>query len=149
MVMVLGWLAIYDGMWGELPSVGLWLAGGMAVAVVAVRWISDGAVTWESVASLLGAVAILGGTYLILYLVSRGKWVGNGDYILGTIIALVLGEAWLALVTLFIANALGCIVMWPTVKKRKSKKIYFGPFMVIAFVVVMIFSNYLMLMVKW
>ena len=91
---------------------------------------------------IIGSVLILGGLYLALYLVSKGKWVGDGDWILGTILALVLGTPWLALITLFVANLTACLVMAPIVKKNRHQKIYFGPFMIIAFIIVLSFSTF-------
>ena len=138
LVVILGFLAIYDGMWGELPTWGLIVALVLAVGV----WIiglGGEMPTMAEVNNLLGAVGILGGVYLVLYLASWGKWVGNGDWLLGGVLAIALGEAWLALITLFVANFLGCIVSWPKVKGKKQKKVYFGPFLVIAFVIAVVF----------
>ena len=91
---------------------------------------------------MIGAIFILGGVYLLLHLVSKGKWVGDGDWILGAIIAAVLGTPWLALVALFIANFSACLIMYPIVRKQKSHTIYFGPFLVFAFILTFILSNY-------
>ena len=66
---------------------------------------------------------------------------GNGDWILGIILGVALGDAWLALVALFFANFLGCIVSWPKVKNKKRKKIYFGPYLVVAFVISLVFAE--------
>ena len=98
---------------------------------------------WHPIVSVL----ILGGLYLFLYLVSKGKWVGDGDWLLGTAIALALFHPWLALVALFAANFLACLVMAPIVIKRKQPKIYFGPFMVVAFIIVYSLSNFLQSMI--
>lgn len=146
-IIVLGWLAIYDGMWGELPVLLLIVAGGMALAVAGVRWWQEG-FDLETILQLLAAVGVLGGPYLILYLVSRGKWVGDGDWILGVIIAAMLGEAWLSLWVLFIANFLGCVISWPKVRGKKEKKVHFGPFMVVAFVIVLTFADFFRVMIK-
>ena len=142
LVMVMGFLAIYDGKWGELPSFALAIALVLAAAIFGLKiWTAGFSV--PMLLNTLGAVGVLGGTYLVLYLVSHGEWVGNGDWILGVIIGLVLGEAFLALVVLCLSNCLGLVVMYPTVKKSKNKKIYFGPFLVIVFVVVLMFAKFI------
>ena len=129
-------LAIYDGKWGELPNFALIISGVLAVVTAVVfRGFED---IWNTV----GAVAILGLLYYILYIVSNGKWVGDGDWILGTIIGLILGDAWLALITLFIANLSGTLVMWPIVKNSKDKRIHFGPFLVFGFFVALLFGTF-------
>ena len=90
---------------------------------------------------------MLGGLYLILFLVSKGKWVGDGDWILGSIIAIALGKPWLALIALFLSNLIACMVMYPYVKNKSKKQIYFGPFLVIAYVIAITFSGFLESMV--
>lgn len=142
LITVLGFLAIYDGMWGELPNFVLVIALALAVGIVGCkiwRYGFSPSMLWN----LLGAVLLLGGIYLGLYLISRGKWVGSGDWVLGLIIGLSLGEAWLALIVLCLSNCLGLIIMYPTARKKKNAKIYFGPFLVVAFVVVLIFAKVL------
>ena len=138
-------LAIYDGISGKLPLT--WLIVAIVIGAIKVITINiivtmldgfDPSLIYMPIA----AVAILGGVYLILYIVSKGKWVGDGDWLLGTAIGLALMEPWLALITLFIANVLACAVMAPVVKKTKNAKIYFGPFMVIGFVIVYTFSEF-------
>lgn len=139
-------LAIYDGLYGELPCLCLTFSGICAIIIVILRlWslfsISE-AFSWQPILEHLFAVLILGGLYLALYLISKGKWVGDGDWLLGALIALVLGTPWLALVALFTANFSACLIMFPRVKKSKKHTIFFGPFLVLAFVVTLIMSNY-------
>ena len=89
------------------------------------------------------AVGVLGGVYLALYLVSHGKWVGDGDWLLGTAIGLALGQPFLALVVLFVANFSAAAVMYPAVRKRRSHQVHFGPFLVMGYVVVAVFSGFI------
>lgn len=142
LILSLGFLAIYDGKWGELPDFMLIISAIIAVGLFGLKVFNNGGLSIGGIWNTVGAVLILGGLYLILYLVSRGKWVGNGDWILGAIIGLVLGESWLALIVLFLANFIGTLVMYPAVKKRKDSKIYFGPFLVVAFVITLVFSGF-------
>lgn len=144
--LMLSFVAIYDGLFGELPVFGLMIAGVLAIILAILKIILVG-FSGGQLLNIGGAILILGGLYLILYLVSKGKWVGDGDWILGTILAVALGNAWLAIFVLFIANLLGCLVMYPVVRRKKEKRIYFGPFLVMAFVIVMVFGTYLLEMV--
>ena len=135
----LGFLAIYDGAYGELPSVHLILAIIFSVAVIVFK-------EWGSIAHLgdiVFSVLILGGLYLILYLVSKGKWVGDGDWLLGLAIGLALGRPWLSLIVLFLSNFLACVVMFPSLKRHKNHQIHFGPFLVVAFVMTYTFADLL------
>ncbi len=144
-VLILAFLAIYDGLYGELPTLFLTISIICAIIILCLKeWLilSDSSFTLDLIWKPLASIAILGGLYLLLYLISKGKWVGDGDWLLGTAIGLVLFDPWLALITLFIANVLACLVMYPFVRKKKHTKIYFGPFMVIAFIITLTFANF-------
>lgn len=134
-------LAIYDGLYGELPTRFLIVSNLIAIVVLALQYsvvLTTNSFSLDFVWRPFTSVAILGGLYLVLYLVSKGKWVGDGDWLLATALAIVLAEPWSALIALFLANFLACLVMLPvilTAKNTKSHQIYFGPFLVIAFVI--------------
>lgn len=135
---LLGFLAIYDGKWGELPQKQLIVAVavGMVISMV-------GGKMWTNFFGVVGGVGILAGIYYILYKVSHEKLVGSGDWILGLAIAFVVGDWWLALWVLCIANLLGTIVAMPAAIKKKQKKIYFGPYLAVACVIVVIFTTFI------
>lgn len=146
LTLTLIFIAIYDGLYGELPCLCLTFSAICAIIIVILKqwsfFSASGVFSWTPLLNLLYAILILGGTYLFLYLVSKGKWVGDGDWILGTIIALPLGTPWLALIALFIANFSASLIMYPQVRKKKNHTIYFGPFLVFAFILTLIFANY-------
>ena len=151
-ILILSFLAICDGLYGQLPTIFLTISIICAIIIVILReWATLSVLPnfltslGQDLLDLLFAVLILGGVYLVLYLVSKGKWVGDGDWLLGTAIGLVLGTPWFAIIVLFLSNFLACLVMFPIVKKTHHTKIYFGPFMVVAFVIVYSFSSLLML----
>ena len=149
---VLIFLAIYDGIYGELPTAVLIAAIIISVAVLALKVTSILLVhplTPNTILAPLASVLLLGGLYLFLYLISKGRWVGDGDWLLGTAIAIALFDPWLALVTLFLSNFLACLVMYPSVKGRKQKKIHFGPFLVVAFIIVFSLSTPLLSIVNF
>lgn len=128
--LVLDYLAIYDGLYGELPNLCLTILIVCAIiALIPQLW------TGFLVAPFL-AGGLYGGIYFVLYLVSKGKWVGDGDYILALAIGLVLGNMWLAVFSLFLANLSALLVMLPMLKKSKNRQIYFGPFLAFSFVVI-------------
>lgn len=140
----LGFLAIYDGLYGELPVKHLALALIFAAIVLSLQQTATlltAGFSPDLILQPLGAVLILGGLYLALYLISHGKWVGDGDWLLGTAIGLALASPWLALIALFVANLLACLYALP--KYRKHPKIHFGPFLVIAFITVYTFADFL------
>ncbi|MBR3172582.1 prepilin peptidase [Candidatus Saccharibacteria bacterium] len=139
----LAFLSVYDGLYGELPTKHLLIAIAIAVIILSLKQtviLLDTGFTPDIILRPLGAVLVLGGLYLILYLISHGKWVGDGDWLLGVAIGLALADVWLALIALFIANLLACLCALPNLKK--SKKIYFGPFLAIAFVITLTFADF-------
>lgn len=140
-VAIIGFLAIYDGLYGQLPTSILTISIICAIIIVILRERVSLSVG-QDLLNLLFATLILGGLYLLLYLISKGKWVGDGDWLLGLALALVLGTPWLALIALFLSNLFATLIMLPSIKRGHSHKIYFGPFMVAAFVVVFAFSHF-------
>ena len=146
LVFFLAFLAIYDGEYGELPVIYLVMSIICAGALLIVKeWTiaSVSGFSWEMVWQPALAVLLLGGLYLVLYLVSKGKWVGDGDWLLGVAIGLALGNPWLSLIVLFLANVVACVVMLLMGKGKRGVKVHFGPFMVMAFVVVYSFAEFL------
>ena len=140
---ILAFLAIYDGAYGELPTSTLILAIILAIIVLIakeIKIISMHPFSPELIYQPLLAVLILGGLYLALYLFSKGKWVGDGDWLLGTAIGTALFSPWLALITLFISNFFATIIMYPVTRFQRNQKVHFGPFLVIAFVITYAFS---------
>ena len=93
---------------------------------------------------LLGAVAILAGTYFLLYFFSKEKLVGSGDWLIALPIALILGHWWLALVVLFLSNLLGSVFGVFQKLHQKKGQIPFGPFLVAAFIVVYVSQSWLL-----
>lgn len=146
---LIGFLAIYDGAYGELPTPILTISVIYAIIMATLKiWAGFLATGWtpELILAPLGAAAILGGLYLLLYLVSRGKWVGDGDWLLGVALGLMLGSPWLALVALCLANLLAFFVSLPLMWRKQMKKsaIPLGPFLVAAFLVVAASQEFLL-----
>ena len=134
----LAFLAIYDGLYGELPTIGFVVSAVFAIALAILS-------AWPDFTPMpIFSALLFGGVYLILYLVSKGKWVGDGDWILAAIIGLALGHPWLSAVALVIANLAACIIMYPVAKKKKDHKIYFGPFLVLSFIITYIIAPLLL-----
>ncbi|MBQ9017699.1 prepilin peptidase [Candidatus Saccharibacteria bacterium] len=147
--LILLFLAIYDGLYGELPTVFLTISIICAIIIAALKvWASFSNLhppysqfSWSLILEPLGSALLLGGLYLVLYLVSRGRWVGDGDWLLATAIGLALGRPFAALVALFAANFAACLISAPSAIKRHSHQIYFGPFLVLGYLLGAFFMN--------
>lgn len=130
-------LFAYDQRWYLLPdrySVALAIVGAAMVAMVAIPATQPLVV----VVSALGAVAALGGLYGLLYVISRGRWVGFGDVKLGVGLGLLLADWQLALVALFMANFIGCLIVIPLLigkKIKRDSRIPFGPLLILGAII--------------
>ena len=135
-------LFVYDLRWFLLPNSVMFTVIGIAAAsaVVTVLQSSDAISTiW----SITGAVGILSGLYLILYLVSKGQWVGFGDIKLGLALALLLADWQLAFVALFAANLIGTAIVIPgMIRKKLTRKtqVPFGPLLIAGFLIALLFG---------
>ena len=125
-------LLTYDWKWFLLPDALVIALAVVGLGIVGVAAAETGAVV-PTLLSALGAVAILSGLYGILYVVSKGQWIGFGDVKLGIGLALILVDWQLAAVALFLANFIGCLIVIPLLATKKLKRnahIPFGPLLI-------------------
>ena len=144
LLIVLTVLAVYDAKWGELPTVLLVLAivfGGIVALLKVHEAMILGESVWGTVVNLAIGVAILAGTCFVIYKASRERLMGSGDWLLALALALALANWWLALWTIFLANLLGDVIALPGAMKTGKHVVHFGPFLVGAFVIVLVLGN--------
>lgn len=139
-------LFIYDKKWFILPDIanftviGLGLASSIIVVLGSVDKIS-------AIYSILGSLLILSGLYYVLFIISKGKWIGFGDIKLGLGLSLLLEDWKLAFIALFLANAIGCLLVIPFLvsgKLKRNSHIPFGPLLIIGSIIAMLAGYYLM-----
>jgi prepilin signal peptidase PulO-like enzyme (type II secretory pathway) len=135
----------YDSKWFILPDkVNFTVIGlGVIYSLLVVIGASD---RLEAVASIFGAALILSGLYLVLYIVSRGKWIGFGDIKLGLGLALLLADWRLAFIALFAANLVGCLIVLPGLiagKLKRNAHVPFGPLLIVGLVVAQLSGSYI------
>lgn len=129
---VMAMLFAYDAKWFLLPdrlTATLAVLGALSVIVLVLQSADPWAVVWNAA----GAVGVLSGIYLVLYLISSGRWVGFGDIKLGLGLALLLGDWRVAFVALFLANFIGCLVVIPMLlsgKLKRTSRVPFGPLLI-------------------
>lgn len=152
MLVVLMVLAVYDARWGELPVVLLVLAIVFGLAIFVLKMciidLSDNGNLLSGLLSAVGGIVILSGTCFVIYKASKERLMGGGDWILALALALALADWWLALWTIFLANLLGDIIALPGAIKTRNTKVHFGPFLVAAFVIVLVLGNCLPLLIS-
>ena len=128
----LAMLAAYDLKWFLLPDKLTIIVGVLGVATVAIACLQSGN-PLVTILSAVGAAGVLSGLYLVLYLASRGKWVGFGDVKLGLGLAFLLVDWQSALVALFLANLLGCLIVIPLLARgtlKRTSRVPFGPLLI-------------------
>lgn len=141
-------LFAYDLKWFLLPNRVMFPLIGVG-AVIASITIFSAPDTLNALVNQMVAVAILSGLYLVLWLISKGAWIGFGDVKLGLALALLLGEWYLAFIALFTANIIGCLIVLPALlvgKINRKTRIPFGPLLIIGAIVAMLWGREL---VNW
>lgn len=136
-------LFVYDLRWLILPDRVVFPLIGLGAAMATLMALEADSISYF-IFSLLGSVAILSGFYFLLYVISKGKWVGFGDIKLGLGLALLLADWQLALLAFFLANLIGTLVFAPalaTGKIKRTSHIPFGPFLIAGFAIAGLFGH--------
>lgn len=144
LMLVVGFMAliVYDLRWQLLPNRIIYTLG-LIAAIQAC--ISIFAANRPAIALLnvILAVIVGGGIFYVLFQVSGGKWIGGGDVKLGWLLGLVAGTPARSLLFIFLAALLGSLFSVPlllTKRLNRTSKIPFGPFLIVALIVVQLFG---------
>ena len=138
-------LFAYDQKWYILPDVANFSVIGLGILNAIMTLVMSNN-RWSCLVSIVGALLMLGGLYLALYKLSRGRWVGFGDVKLGFGLALLLADWRLAFVALFAANLIGCLVVIPFMmagRLNRKSHVPFGPLLIIGTVIANLFGGQL------
>lgn len=139
-------LLVYDLRWMLLPNVIIFPLALVAVVESAIRYtVQIGVSPLDYLQSVVMGILVLGGLYWVLYTFSKGKWVGYGDVKLGIFMGVALGFQ-RSLLALFLANIIGFIAVLPGVltgKLKRTSRVPFGPFLIVAFIVSFLFGEQL------
>ena len=100
---------------------------------------------WIFARSIISAV-IAGGFFLAIYLISKGKWMGSGDALIGILMGLILGleQTIVALFLAFLIGAVVAIILMAVKKKKLKSAIPFGPFLVLGTIITIFWGNALL-----
>jgi leader peptidase (prepilin peptidase) / N-methyltransferase len=134
-------LFVYDLRWQLLPYSIVFPMIALAIVQVIVV-----AIAYEGPRSVIGPLwgaAIIGGMFFLLYAVSKGRWIGDGDIPLGILLGLLAGGPANAFLVIFIASLIGTLVAVPllmTGRADRSSHLPFGPFLIAGAVVVVLFG---------
>lgn len=136
-------LAVYDWRWMILPSRILYptLLAAFAGRLSYVLFFSDN--TAHSFGRWALGVAVASGIFLLLYIVSQGRWIGFGDVRLGLITGTLLADPINAFLMIMLASTLGTLFVLPALlngRRSTASKIPYGPFLIAASTIVMLFG---------
>lgn len=137
-----------DFKWKILWTALNYLLIGLGVVYTLIVALDTGEYT-ATIGSSLGAVAVLGGLYFMLYAISQERWVGLGDVYLGVALGLLLADWQLALVALFLANLIGSLVVLPGLmlgRLSRKAQVPFGPLLIVGATIAMLVGEQ---MIDW
>lgn len=136
-------LAVYDLRWMLLPDKVVYPLQALA-AVYVVCGVMALDLGLRGVAHAMLGVVVIAGLFWAIYQLSRGEWIGGGDVKLGVVLGLLAGGPLKAGLILFVSSLLGSAVGIPAMligKQGRNTKIPFGPFLILATIVVVLFGS--------
>lgn len=127
----------FDFRYYLIPDVAVLIGASCALAF---RLISGGAYPISD--GLLG-VLVVAGFFGILYLISKGKWIGFGDVKLGIFLGMLLGLApsLMMLLVAYVSGAMVGVVLVITGKRSMQGMLPFGTFLSAAAIIMMLWGN--------
>lgn len=139
---------MYDARWFLLldrVTIGLLLLATLFVAIRLAQLPDE--LLWGDVLQTGLSLVVLPGFYTLLYLVSRGAWIGFGDVKLLVPFALVVPSWEYGVLLIFLANLIGCVVLLPAILSKKmtrTTRVPFGPFLIAAFFVTVLAGQHIL-----
>jgi len=140
-------LAVYDLKWMLLPNRILYPT--LFVALIGqlgyILFFADNKAHSFWLLALSWLVA--SGLFLVIYLASRGKWIGFGDVRLGLVTGALLATPAKSLMMIFLASVLGTLFVLPALasgRRKMASKLPFGPFLIASTGLVILFGQSLL-----
>ncbi len=97
------------------------------------------------ISSIIAGFSV-GGFFLILVLISKEKWMGKGDILIGVLMGLILGTPMIivGLVLAFLIGAIVSLILVAFKKKNMKSEIPFGPFLILGTAISIFWGNVLL-----
>lgn len=143
---------IYDAKWSLLPTKVIWIFNFLAF----IYWITAFANTTNgfnlfSIFNIAISMALFPLVYFVLAKISKEEWVGGGDWILAIgLIFLLPNQPIFAMLLLFLSNFVGLFfALFQSIlqfkKVKRGIRIPFGPAMILATLILLIFQQFLLI----
>jgi prepilin signal peptidase PulO-like enzyme (type II secretory pathway) len=139
-------LLVYDLRWMLLPNRVIYPLSVIALAQAIIN-VTQAAHPLTAIGKELLAIVVGGGIFYVLYQVSKGKWIGGGDIRLGALLGLIAATPARAALFVFAGALLGSLYSLPllvTHRLRRSSTIPFGPFLIVAIIIVQLFGGHIL-----
>jgi prepilin signal peptidase PulO-like enzyme (type II secretory pathway) len=138
-------LIVYDLRWMLLPNRIIFplLAVAVIKDVILLRRSGD---PLHQFIEVIGALAISGGIFYLIFQFSAGKWIGGGDVKLGLLLGLVLAQPSFALLQVFLASLLGTLAILPAWIRHRvtsTSKVPYGPFLILSTFIVILWGSHI------
>ncbi len=136
-------LLVYDLRWFLLPDRVVYPLIWLALAqVLVLATVYGGGL--HTVTTALWGVVVASGLFWALFQISDGKWIGGGDVKLGVVLGLLVGGPVPSMLMIFTASLLGTVYALPLMlmgRAKASSRVPFGPFMIMATIIVYLFGS--------
>jgi leader peptidase (prepilin peptidase)/N-methyltransferase len=98
---------------------------------------------WHNILSIILGAAAASGFFLVIFLISKGEWMGFGDVKLAVLMGLLLGleNVLLALFLAFFFGAIIGVILMVFKKKGLKSEIPFGPFLITGTFIAMLWGE--------
>lgn len=134
-------LAVYDLKWYLLPDKLVFPLIGLAALQLAgaIIFYHQG---WQTIVTAFWGVMVSSGIFYAIFKISKAQWIGGGDVKLGVVIGILLGGPMMSFLMLFTASSLGSLIGIPLlIAGKRQVRLPFGPFLLIATVIAMLFGS--------
>ena len=135
-------LAVYDLKWMLLPNK-IIAAFFVPATLMAILTIATSNNNLATALNYIGGVLVGGGVFYIVFIISKGQWIGGGDIKLGFLLGLIAGSIQSSLLMIFLSALLGSLVSVPMLmahKANRTSKIPYGPFLILGLYIVQLFG---------
>lgn len=116
---VLLFIFLYDALYMEVED-------RIVIPAIVTVFVISGVFDWQTWTTMVWGALVGGGFFLIQYALSKGRWIGGGDILIGIFMGVVLGFP-KVLAALFISYVLGALIVcavvaWAVVKAAFSRE---------------------------
>jgi prepilin signal peptidase PulO-like enzyme (type II secretory pathway) len=137
-------LLVYDARWMLLPNRILYPTFYIALAGRLVYLIGFEGNKAHALLMWILSVAVSSGIFWILFVVSKGKWIGFGDIRLGLVTGTLLASPSKSFLMIMLGSLLGTLFILPALllgKKKMASKLPYGPFLIAGTFIALFFGD--------